>query len=299
LKRIAAALLMLLLAAAAGSAAAGAVDIAIPLQGSGHGDVAKAMRHALLRLDPDLQISIVTVDPSQPPLPNRGAKLLIAVGEQLLSWAAAADTYAATLCFYVGSADFDRIGNRNGRKLGALFRDQPLPRQLQLAQLLLPHLSRLAVIYRASETPPWLEQLQERKPVAVTAIDVAERGDWIKAVSDLMVDHDALLAIDDSHLYNRNTVRSILLTTYRHRRVLIGPSRPFVTAGSLASAYTTSDQYLAQLVQMVAVYLEQGQLPEPQYPAEFHVAINYQVAASLGLQLPDEQTVAHRLREVE
>lgn len=297
LRQVAVALLLLLFLAGAGPTVAAEVDIAIPLQQSGHADLAKAIRHALLQFDPSLRVNIIAVDPNNPAA-GRRAELLITVGEQLLAWAAGGNGYAATLCFYVHAASFDQLP-RDEQVVTALYREQPLTRQLRLAQLLLPQLTHLALIYRGGYPPPQLAQLPTQPSLILTALDVDDRNDWIKAVSDLMAGHQALLAVDDPQLYNRNTVRSILLTAYRHGRVLIGPNRPFVTAGSLASTYTTSDQYLAQLVRMAAGYLEQGELPAPQYPHQFQVAINYQVAASLGLQLPDEKSVADQLRQGE
>jgi hypothetical protein len=298
LKRAAKHLLgLLLLIALAAPAMATTVHIAIPLEQSGHADLAKAIRHALLQGDPTLQVKILAIDADAPADEGR-AELLITVGEQLLPWAASRTDYGAILCFYTHAAHFRQLSWPRG-KATALYREQPLTRQLDLARLLLPELADVALIYRQGDAPAQLNNLQNLSDIRLTTVDVEGRDNWVRTLSELMVEHQALLAVDDPILYNRNTVRSILLTTYRHGRVLIGPSRPFVTAGSLASVYTTSDQYLAQLVGMSASYLSRGELPEPQYPDQFQVAINYQVAASLGMRLPEENDVAARLRQEE
>lgn len=96
-----------------------------------------------------------------------------------------------------------------------------------------------------------------------------------------------LLAVDDFLLYNRDTIRSILLTTYRHGKVVIGPSQAFVNAGSLASCYTTMEQFLRQLHGSVEFWLRSGSLPAPAHGTHYRIAINRQVATSLGLDIPD------------
>jgi hypothetical protein len=288
---------MVLMIALGCPAGAASVHIAIPLAPSGQADLAKAIRHALLQHDPALEVRIIAIDTTAPPA-EAPAELLITIGEQLLSWAASRRDYGATFCFYTHASRFQQL-QWHDQPVTALYREQPLSRQLELARLLLPQLTQLALIYRQEQTPPHLAELTNHADARLTAVDVGGRSNWIRAISELMVEHQALLAVDDPELYNRNTVRSILLTTYRHGRVLIGPSRPFVNAGSLASTYTTSDQYLAQLVEMSARFLRRGELSEPQYPAQFQVAINYQVAASLGLSLPAENDVAAMLRQEE
>ena len=66
-------------------------------------------------------------------------------------------------------------------------------------------------------------------------------------------------------------------------------------AGSLASTYTTSEQYLEQLRQMVHSWLQQGRLPAAQYPRFYQIAVNQQVASSLGLKLADEKTLYEQM----
>src|SRR6185436_13015887 len=115
---------------------------------------------------------------------------------------------------------------------------------LRLAKLMLPDLQRAAIIYGADGPPRNLVSLQKRSGITVEALSIEGKPDWAKLLSQLMIENDMLLAVDDADIYNRDTIRSILLTTYRRGKILIGPTRPFVTAGSLASTYTSSEQFL-------------------------------------------------------
>jgi hypothetical protein len=226
--------------------------------------------------------------------PIEGA-LLIGVGDALLPWMETTQgRYPAAIAFYVNSAQF-RATSRPATVV-ALYRDQPLTRQLRLAKLLFPKLQRVAILHGEQELPISREQLHNVSGLDIASVGIREKPDWAKSLSQLLTDNDILLGIDDPQMYNSDTIHSILLTAYRHGKVLVGPSKPFVTAGGLASCYTGIDQYLQQLGDMVKIYLQTARLPESQYPKNYQVVINQQVANSLGLTLPDEKSVSTRLQ---
>ena len=276
------------------ASAAPRVDILIPADNAALGELAGSIQQSLRQLQPDLEIAIRTPVTVAGAASQQQKTLAIAVGEELLPWAQSnQNTYQATLAFYVGSIQFDP-SDRSG-KISALYRDQPLQRQLALAKLLLPNLRRAAVLYSGEQIPPELAALAQLTQTSIQAVSIHNDSNWPRLLSQLMVDNDILLGLDDPGVYNRDTIRSILLTTYRRGKFLIGPNRPFVNAGSLASTYTTSEQYLQQLRAMVRVWLQQGKLPPPEYPRFYRIAINQQVASSLGLKLPDEKTLYEQM----
>lgn len=274
------------------ASAAPRVDILIPTDNTTLGELARSIQQSLRQLQPDLEIAIR--NPAGGAANTQQKTLAITVGEELLPWAVSGqNNYQATLAFYIGSTQLD-ANDRTG-KLSALYRDQPLQRQLALAKLLLPNLRRVAVIHSGENAPRELIALARQSGFSIQSASIQNDANWPRRLSQLMVDNDILLGIDDPEVYNRDTIRSILLTTYRRGKFLIGPNRPFVNAGSLASTYTTSEQYLEQLRLMVRVWLQQGKLPPPAYPRFYRIAINQQVASSLGLKLPDEKTLYEQM----
>ncbi len=107
---------------------------------------------------------------------------------------------------------------------------------------------------------------------------------------------DILLGTDDSSIYNADNLKTILLTSYSRNKVLIGPSAPFIDAGSLSTTYSSPQD----MARSVAYLLEQGLPPQTtSYPRYFSVLSNAQVARSLGIPLPDDATLARRLAELE
>ena len=223
--------------------------------------------------------------------------LVITIGDSSLPWLREhRDDFAAAIAFHVSSTQFD-ARSLHAQHVTALYRDQPLARQLRLAKLLLPNLRRVTLLSGTDEPGIDIDGLQQNSGVGIAVVNTDKDPDWLKSLSQALRNSDALLGIDDPDVYNGNTIRGILLTTYRHGKGLIGPSRVFVGAGSLASCYTTSNQYLQQLASMVKTVLASKRLPPAQYPQEYHVAINKQVANSLNVPIPDEDTLSARLHD--
>lgn len=282
------------LAALSRPAAALNVDIVVADSNPATLNLARAAEHALQQLRPAPAIAVTTTANTNKN-PSRDT-LLVAIGDDTLGWVGSIENgYAATLCFYVSSASYGQLGDHTRKS--ALFRDQPLARQLQLARQLLPDARNALVIHSQplfgdGETTPGSRNAN----FAVHVFKVNVEEDWAKPLSRWLAENDVLIGVEDRDLYNRATIRSVLLTTYRHGKVLIGPNRGFVGAGSLASAYTSPEQYLLQLQAMVQGWQETRTLPAPQYPTFYQIHVNRQVATSLGLTLPDDQALLRSLQ---
>lgn len=272
------------------AAIAAAVDIVIADNDPATINLARAVEHALQQLRPAPATTVVDVTAVNKN-PARDA-LVIPLGDNLAEWAASpVNGYAATLCFYVSSGNY--AANGLGSARSALFRDQPLARQLLLARALLPDARTALVMHNQPLVPiAWNNGNGRRFADFTLRVNRVDDGiDWAKPLSRWLTENDVLIGVEDKSLYNRATIRSVLLTTYRHGKVLIGPNRGFVNAGSLASAYTSPEQYLVQLQAMVQSWLDTRTLPTPQFPVQYQIAVNRQVASSLGLTLPDDQVL--------
>lgn len=269
------------------------IDIVIATDTASLRDLASKIQTNLLQGQGNLTVAIRTRAEAET-APTQGA-LLVAVGDALLPWLETTQgKYPAAIAFYINSAQF-RAAPRPPH-VAALYRDQPLIRQLRLAKQLFPRLQRVAIAQGEQALPVGQQQLRSASGLQVAVARVGEQRDWGKALSQLLSENDLLLGIDDAQVYSSETIHSILLTAYRQGKVLIGPGKPFVAAGGLASCYSSTDQYLQQLGDMVKIYLQTEQLPESQYPKHYQVVINQQVASSLGLTLPDEDSLLMRLQ---
>jgi hypothetical protein len=97
-----------------------------------------------------------------------------------------------------------------------------------------------------------------------------------------------LLAMPDSTIYNNDTLRNILITTYRHDRSVIGFSSSLVKAGALATTYSEIDDIAEQAQEVISEFVTSGRLPAAQFPKYFDVVVNDSVAHSLNLVVSEE-----------
>ncbi len=127
---------------------------------------------------------------------------------------------------------------------------------------------------------------QARSDGADLKIDLTAPEDLNLALNRLG-NAQVLLAMPDRHVYHTESIRNILLTTYRRNVGVIGFSSDMVNAGALASTYSDIEDINTQLADMVAEVAGIGTLPAPQYPRYFKVTVNEGIARSLGVDVDD------------
>jgi hypothetical protein len=222
---------------------------------------------------------------------NRG-DLLIIVSDKLLPLMDT-DSYSAKFAFYVNSLNFK---NKNFKKSTALFSDQPIHRQLLLLSHIIDKKIVIGIPYHTEFNKRILINESENFNNLEFLIVKTESND-IRAVNKIIQNSDVLLATPENKIYNSQTIRSILLSSYRHQTAVIGPNEGFVTAGALASVATSSDQYIDELIIMMEEYIETNSLPESKYPKNFIVKINQNVAESLGIIISSEQQLLKQMKD--
>ena len=177
--------------------------------------------------------------------------------------------------------------------LTAIYLDQPWLRRIDFWQVALPDRHRLGLLY----TP------ETHLDVARLHQDVAQRGGALMArplrsadelfarLETVLAGSDVLLAIPDSQIYNSSNIRNILLTSYRHGVPLIGLSQAYVNAGALCAIFSTPEQLAIQASKIVISFAQSKELPEAQYPDDYTIAVNQQVARSLGIEMRSAEAI--------
>ena len=192
----------------------------------------------------------------------------------------------------------DRSHDRT-RRHTAIYLDQPLRRQLNLIGFALPEHTRVAAILgpatMALETD--LATAARDRDLRLQTGHLSEPQELIPLLRDLLENSDVLLSLPDPLVFNSGTIHHLLVATYHQKIPVIGFSRAFVEAGALLAVYSTPAQTGRQAAEIVQQVLRTPvrALPPPQYPKYFAIAVNRRVAASLGLEVPDEQTLLNRL----
>ncbi len=194
----------------------------------------------------------------------------------------------------------DRSHERT-RRHTAIYLDQPLRRQLNLIGYALPEHTRVAVVLGPTTAPleSELGTAARDRDLDLHVERLARSEELIPLLREALEDGNVLLSLPDPAVFNSDTIHHLLIASYHRMVPVVGFSRAFVEAGALLAVYSTPTQTGRQAAEIVhqALRTPARPLPPPQYPKYFAVAVNRRVAASLGIDVPDEQTLLNRLQD--
>ena len=287
------------------SAFAAPANIAIVLsdESAPYQETANSMRAALDHGDARAAVNLYSLAEKKIDFSRERPDLIVAVGARSVQELAALNLSIPILATLIPRQAFEKIaGRRDYRQFSAVYLDQPLARQMELIRLALPEKSRIGVVV-GPESQENLKALQAaakeaRFGMAVEKISAAE--ELLPALQRVLADSDVLLAVPDPLVFNKGTVQSLLLTTYRYQDPVIGFSQAYVKAGALVAVYTTPEQVGKQTGEVLLRVLggRTLMLPLPEYPKYFSVSVNYQVARSLSLSIGDEAVLYQKLKHM-
>ncbi len=220
--------------------------------------------------------------------PIQDSDLVIAVGMKAAS--ALTSSTRPVLNVLVPRAGYDKLQRSATAVSSAIYMDQPLERQLALVSSALPESKLLGVLFA---TPPAelgnLLKLSAASGYTLHSQVVDQTHPLAGALSDLLETSEVLFVLPDAAVFNSETIRNILLETYRKQVPMIGISPSYVRAGALCAVYSTPQQIAQQASEVIELFMATGKFPPGQYPKEFEVSVNSQVARSLGLRIKDAE----------
>lgn len=183
--------------------------------------------------------------------------------------------------------------------LTGVYLDQPFERQLELVAEVLPGVRVIGSLLgpASSAQRGELQAAADRAGyrLQTARIETGER-DPLRALEKLLAESEVLLALPDPAVYNRYTIRPLLLETFHRNVPVIGFSHAYSRAGAMASLFTTPEQVGRQTGELLAAREPGGALPPPQYPRYFVVEINREVTDLLGYDPPHETEIETRLK---
>ena len=185
--------------------------------------------------------------------------------------------------------------------VSAIFIDQPIKRRLLLLKIAMPDRTKVGVLISRSSHDAEEVIARKAKQYGLQPIfETLENEDQLGSVLNKLLDRsDVLLAIPDPFIFNRNTVRNILLSSYHHQIPVIGFSAAYVKAGAIIAVFSTPEEIGRQTGEEVAGYLNgnRNRLPPPSYPKYFSVMCNQRVSNSLQIKLPTVKQLEEILQE--
>lgn len=206
------------------------------------------------------------------------------------------------LAILVPRLAFERIADParvQAGTLSAVFLDQPPARQLDMIRLALPAVHNVGILIGGESRghSAALEKAAKERGMELMTSLVGPSG-LFPALQQVLADAAVLLALPDPTVFNSQTAANILMAAYRRQVPLVGFSPAYVKAGALLALYSTPTQVGARGGEVLRQALTGKSLPPPQWPREFAVGVNQDVARSLGLVL-DEQRLGEQLRQKE
>ena len=227
--------------------------------------------------------------------------LIVAVGMKAAE-SAAAQTHTPVVAVMVPKAGYENLlaqfsSKKNNLSISAIYLDQPWDRRLDFLRAALPDQRRIGVLY-TDGTHIDIAHLRENianRGGTLVAKPVLSANGLFPALESILDDSDVLLAMPDSMIYNSSNIRNILLTSYRHGVPLVGLSLSYVNAGALCAIYTTPEQLGEQTGSTLISFARTRRLPASQFPADFTIAVNQQVARSLGIELQSQEVIRSRM----
>ena len=219
-------------------------------------------------------------------LAQRRRMVYIAIGPVALREVLARKTDAVVISAFTASqvwrAEVQEATSARAAAMTAVYAEPAPADQLRLIALLYKRPVKIAAI--VSRDAGFL------KPILRGAGEIEELrpNDSINRALEHISQADVLLAMPDNGVYNTESIRNVLLSTYRHKQGVIGFSADMVKAGALASTYSDIEDINAQITEMVSAFIATGELAAPQFPRYFKTIVNEGVARSLEIAVDGE-----------
>jgi ABC-type uncharacterized transport system substrate-binding protein len=190
--------------------------------------------------------------------------------------------------------------HRDKPLFSAIYLDQPSYRQIDLIIAALPETHDVGLLYSSRSG----DELDLRKAIMEKRLVPQEQqSDSIESLhrdlQSVLQRSDVLLAIPDVQIYNSSTIRNILLESYRKGIPIIGFSPAYIRAGALCAVFSTPEQIAIQASNIAKQFSETNRLPSAQYPSDFDVMVNQQVAHSLGIQIKESSELLRWMKAAE
>lgn len=234
-----------------------------------------------------------SVEINEPISRDNNDQLIIAIGKEAIESA------------NIHYSDIDKLlitsnpAIRPNKSQAILYMTQPYCRQVNLIKLLNEDWNNIGILTTESETTETkdIQHCTKTYGMDVHSFLIRSKLNFTQDVKNALTNSDVLLALPNNTIFNRHTVKNILLTSYRLGKPVIGFSKSFVSAGAIAAVHSTEQQIANSSSQIIQHYLEHNNTFKHKinYPMQFDIAINKQVFRALQISMPDLSRIKQNL----
>ena len=253
-----------------------------------------------------LRLSVQMLKPHSKLVVAENSELVIALGEQALEAAAKLSHTTPVLGVQVTMPVLEEIkikSRRSDSTISAITLYQPNERVINLIEnLFLQHPKKVGMLV-GQNSQFHGEQLKTyafTKGIFLDLSLINFKEDLIDKLSKLLMKTEVILTFPDPETFNRETAASVLLTTYKYKKPVVGSSQLSIKAGALAAVYS-GGQDLAKQAAEIAIKGQTSSiaLPQPVPPKYFSVGVNKRVANLLNIKVMDESLLYKKMLEAE
>lgn len=232
---------------------------------------------------------------------SKSNALVISIGTRAAMLAVESDL--PTLNTLVTRRHFESIKGMYRTPVTAIYLEQPLSRMMALIRATLPERDQLTILLGPSSKhmEHGLSEICVAQKMICTAMAVDDPSGIEQVLQFAGLHGKVVLVLPDQAIVNASTAHNLILGAYRRGVALVGYSSALVKAGALMSVHSTPGE-LGEDAASVAVELLKEQatsMPPARYPEKFSVAVNYQLARALHLDLVPESLLVEVIRQAE
>ncbi|RYY74584.1 MAG: hypothetical protein EOO52_13550 [Gammaproteobacteria bacterium] len=217
--------------------------------------------------------------------------LVVTVGPESLRQQLNANSGDSILALYTSSSEFRHImatsviTNVTSARVSAIFNDVDPRYLVSLANALSPVGKKLIAVSPDTDLiiNKSFEKFASEKGARISYLG---SGDT-KGMLNQMDSADVLIAYKDDALFSDTTIKPIISSLYRRKKVLIGNSRRLTTSGALASVHMNMDSYLTKAIVSINQSLKTGVPIGLRYSESIDVSVNKTLAKALGFYATD------------
>ena len=249
-------------------------------------------------VDQAIRINVIVADRLDSQALKNGPKnLFVALGQPA---ARALSSYADSANSINSYLTHEQYHSLDFNKTFTVLLDQPLRRYLLFSKFML-QLKSIGVIsenYYELSSPQ--KQLLQEIELEFNQYRVDAKNKLLPVLRKLLKQNDALLMLPQRSIYNRDSLKGVLLTSYRNRKPVISYSPAHAKAGALASIYSSPTDIGRHLAIIINERLANNNRLDSnfEYARFYSIKTNNRVARSLGLNLPTQVELRARIDEL-
>ncbi len=159
--------------------------------------------------------------------------------------------------------------------------EQNPQKYIEFTKIVLPN-KNIGILFQKN-TYEFLTSSEEN----VSFFEVTKQSNVILITRKAIKNADVLLALPNKKIYNRLSLKGILLSTFQNGTPLISYSPAHVKAGALAAIYASPLNLAQQITETINIIKTSNKIQHSrQYAKYYSIRINRRVARSLALNLP-------------